>query len=245
MNRTAELTDFVLAMADDKHLIGQQHAEWIGVTPFLEEDLAFCSIGQDELGHAALLFDWLVGDDDIAIDRAAYGRTASEYRSSWFVEMPTTDWEEALVRHWLFDEADVLRWSLLRASSDTQLAEIAARVEREESFHRRHASGIVDALMADDVARNRLVGAARRLAPKAISLFVGADGEDEAVASGVTAAPFSSQVETWKTTVEGRFGLVDWPEIADQPSRRERSEHFEPLMLRMREVLDLDTNAVW
>ena len=33
--------------------MGQQHTEWIGVAPFLEEDLAFSSIGQDELGHAA------------------------------------------------------------------------------------------------------------------------------------------------------------------------------------------------
>ena len=42
-----QVREFLLALADDKHLMGQQHAEWIGVTPFLEEDLAFCSIGQD------------------------------------------------------------------------------------------------------------------------------------------------------------------------------------------------------
>ena len=42
---------YLLALADDEHMVGAQHATWIGVTPFLEEDLAFCSIAQDELGQ--------------------------------------------------------------------------------------------------------------------------------------------------------------------------------------------------
>ena len=54
--------DIILAFADDEHLMGQQHTEWIGVAPFLEEDLAFASIGQDELGHAALLLEAIVGE---------------------------------------------------------------------------------------------------------------------------------------------------------------------------------------
>ena len=49
--------EHLLALADDEHLIGQQHTEWIGVAPFLEEDLAFASIAQDELGHAAALYE--------------------------------------------------------------------------------------------------------------------------------------------------------------------------------------------
>lgn len=245
MKRDVSIVEFVLAIADDKHLIGQQHAEWIGVTPFLEEDLAFCSIGQDELGHAAQLYELLVGDDDLEIDRLAYGRTGAEYRSSWFVEMPTEDWEEALVRHWLFDEADMLRWSLLAESSDPEIAAIAARVEREESFHRRHARGVVDALMVDKAAGQRLVAAVRRLAPLATSLFLGVDGEQDAIAAGISTDLFSNQLDGWKSTVERRFGPIEWPDMAEQSSRSERSDFFEPLMHRMREVLDLDTEAVW
>ncbi len=47
--------EYLLAFADDEHLMGQRYTEWIGVAPFLEEDLALASIGQDELGHAAML----------------------------------------------------------------------------------------------------------------------------------------------------------------------------------------------
>ena len=42
----------LLALADDEHMVGARHTNWIGLGPFLEEDLAFCSIAQDELGHA-------------------------------------------------------------------------------------------------------------------------------------------------------------------------------------------------
>ena len=46
--------EWVLAFADDEHMIGARHAAWIGLGPFLEEDLAFCSIAQDELGQVAI-----------------------------------------------------------------------------------------------------------------------------------------------------------------------------------------------
>ena len=35
------LREHLLAFADDEHLMGQGHTEWIGVAPFLEEDMAF------------------------------------------------------------------------------------------------------------------------------------------------------------------------------------------------------------
>ena len=62
--------EYLLAFADDEHLIGQQHTEWIGTAPFLEEDLAFCSIAQDELGHAAALYELLGDADELAFRRA-------------------------------------------------------------------------------------------------------------------------------------------------------------------------------
>ena len=46
----------ILALADDELCVGQNHAWWIAIGPFLEEDLAFTSIAQDELGHARSLY---------------------------------------------------------------------------------------------------------------------------------------------------------------------------------------------
>ncbi|WP_411698578.1 Phenylacetic acid catabolic protein, partial [Conyzicola sp.] len=119
----------LLAFADDEHVMGQRHTEWIGVAPFLEEDLAFASIGQDELGHAALLYELLAEGD---ADQLAFWRSPSEYRSCWLVEMACTDWADALMRHWLYDEAELVRWVSLATSSAPELRGIAARALAEE-----------------------------------------------------------------------------------------------------------------
>ena len=65
--------ELVLAFADDELCVGQNHAWWIAIGPFLEEDLAFTSIAQDELGHARSLYG-LITDD---VDDLAYGRKYS------------------------------------------------------------------------------------------------------------------------------------------------------------------------
>lgn len=237
--------EFLLALADDKHLMGQQHAEWIGVTPFLEEDLAFCSIGQDELGHAALLYGLLAGDDDQAIDELAFGRDAAHYRSCHLVEMATNDWSIAFVRHWLFDAADRLRWQLIAQSSAPELSELAARVEREERYHRLHAEGLVDVLVADADAADRLRVAATTIAPLVAGLFEPVQGESEAISAGLSQGPFAAQWSTFCADVETRLGPIDWGTAPPQRARTQRSSHWQPLMDRMREVIDLDLSATW
>ena len=115
--------------------------EWIGVAPFLEEDLALSSIGQDELGHAALLYELVLGLDgieptDTAVDELAFGRPSPHYRSCHLVERATTDWAEALVRHWIYDTFEEMRWRLVTGSSLPDLATVAAKALREEAYHR-------------------------------------------------------------------------------------------------------------
>lgn len=243
---TSGVRDYLLALADDEHFMGQQHTEWIGVTPFLEEDLAFSSIGQDELGHAALLFALLAGEDDLSIDELAYRREPSEFRSSWLTEYGSDDWAEAIVRHWLYDSIEKHRWELLAHSSLAPLAEVAARALREETFHLRHADGILEALLADPEARSRLLTALTTLLPLALGVFEPVAGEAEAVASGVATAPLSDRMTAWRATVEQRFGPVQWPTSGpDQQGKTARSATFPQFMSRLRQVLDYDPGAIW
>src|SRR5215216_2765003 len=51
------LTGLLLALADDEFVIGYANSEWTGIAPILEEDIAFSSLAQDELGHAKLLYE--------------------------------------------------------------------------------------------------------------------------------------------------------------------------------------------
>lgn len=144
MNRQQALREYLLAFADDEHLMGQQHTEWIGVAPFLEEDLALSSIGQDELGHAALLYERVCRldnqpIDDANIDALAY-RQARDYRSCALTEYCTTDWAEALIRHWIYDTVEERRWQILSQSSDPDLVLLS---DRSHQIRVRHPRTVV------------------------------------------------------------------------------------------------------
>jgi ring-1,2-phenylacetyl-CoA epoxidase subunit PaaC len=236
----------ILAFADDEHMMGQQHTEWIGVAPFLEEDLAFASIGQDELGHAALLFEVLVGPDDQAIDEIAFYREPDEWRSCHLTEMTLPEWADTLVRHWLYDAAEELRWQLFTESSVHALRNVAARAQQEERFHRRHGDALLDSLLSVDEARDRLVEALHRLLPPALAMFDGVSAEPEAIAEGVVAGTLRSCIPEWKQRVDNRFGAQDWAAFShDSGDRTTRHAEFAALLARLREVLDLDRTAVW
>lgn len=241
--------EVLLAFADDEHLMGQQYTEWIGVTPFLEEDLAFSSIGQDELGHAAMLYAIVLGDpdgaSDLAIDALALQRAATDYRSCWLTERPTDDWAEAVVRHWLYDRAEELRWKLFASSTVPALAQAALQAEREERYHRRHGDGLLDVLLGDADAAPRLSHALELWAPLALGLFEPVAGEVEALADGVISGGLADLRQPWIDGVEERFGPVRWGDAPPQEQRRVRSAWFDPLMDRMREVIDLDPTATW
>ena len=243
--------EFLLAFADDEHLMGQQHTEWIGVAPFLEEDLAFSSIAQDVLGHAAALYAIVAGDgdpvdDDLRIDELAFRPSPGDWRSAQLVEVASGDWAHALVRHWLYDAAEQLRWEQVAQSSLAPLAEAAARAEREERYHRRHADGLLDVLLPVPDSGERLQTALADLLPLAVGLFDPVAGEVEAVANGVASAPFDTRLDEWTDRVRRRFD-VDPSQIQPAPptGRLERHPDFGPMLVRMREVMDLDPAAVW
>ncbi|MYJ81483.1 MAG: phenylacetate-CoA oxygenase subunit PaaC [Acidimicrobiaceae bacterium] len=256
MSEQGAIREFLLAFADDEHLMGQQHTEWIGVAPFLEEDLAFSSIGQDELGHAAMLYELVLELDgieptDTAVDLLAFGRPSHAYRCCHLVEYVTEDWAEALVRHWIYDAFEEKRWHLVAGSSVPKLAAIAGKALQEEAFHRRHADALLDKLLEAPQARKRILDALEAVAPMVPGLCEAAAGEARAVAEGATAGATADLLEPLVRAIDERFGRSAAAGLtADDPAdgqarRTRRSGSFEPLMARMREVLDFDPEAVW
>ena len=253
---TPGLRQFLLAFADDEHFMGQQHTEWIGVAPFLEEDLALASIGQDELGHAAMLYELVLeldgsneddgGATDIEIDRLAYRRADDEYLSCAFTEYPTTDWAEALVRHWIYDTFEAMRWGLVAESSYQPLADAAVRASREEIYHLRHADALLDTLMGDAQARERLMAAALKLEPLAYTLSSDTSSdEDQVVAAGIASGHLHTLDQPLLRAMDERFGTSLPSRDLVAYDRTQRSAHFAPMIARMREVFDLDPAAVW
>jgi ring-1,2-phenylacetyl-CoA epoxidase subunit PaaC len=248
---TADLSpgarEHVLAFADDEHLVGARHTGWIGLGPFLEEDLAFCSIAQDELGHALGLYGLLTDD----VDPLALLRPPGGYRSCWLAEWPCERWDDALVRHWLYDTAEDLRWRALLGSSCRPLAALAERARREEALHLRHAAQLLDrAFDSTADARARLTASLARLLPLAPGVWEPVAGESQALADGVTAAPSAELAAAHRQLVGQALSRWDvalaWPDTGPpQQARTARSPDFEAWHATLTEVLDLDRAATW
>jgi len=126
----------LLAIADDELVLGWRDSEWTGIAPVLEEDVALSSIAQNEIGHARAVYQLLADDPDaLAFDRSPY-----EYRSSQLVELRfVPDWALTIARRVLYEAADELRLRRLMASGDAAVSGLAAKIDREEAYHRMHA----------------------------------------------------------------------------------------------------------
>ena len=129
----------LLALADDELILGHRHAEWTGWAPYVEEDLAFSSIAQDEIAHARLLYEIaepLAGRDP---DSLALGREPGAYRNAILCERPNRDWGFTVARQYLYDTADDVRLRSLEASSFAELAQAVRTIRLEERYHVEHA----------------------------------------------------------------------------------------------------------
>ncbi len=129
----------LLSIADDELILGWRDSEWTGIAPTLEEDVAFSSIAQNEIGHARALYELAAVELDSDADALAFDRAPDEYRCAPFVELHLLDWAHTIARRYLYEEADRVRLAALRDSDDTELAGLAAKIDREEVYHRMHA----------------------------------------------------------------------------------------------------------
>lgn len=184
------LIALVTALADDELILGHRHSEWTGFAPHLEEDVAFSSIAQDEIGHAAAylsLVAHLTGDDP---DRLALGRDPSDYRNAIICERPNDDWAYTLVRHWLYDNADALRLEALETSADENLAALATKIRREERYHLIHADSWMKRVASGPIeGRTKLADAVGRAFSEAAGLFEPSEDEADAVKQGWLPVP--------------------------------------------------------
>jgi ring-1,2-phenylacetyl-CoA epoxidase subunit PaaC len=136
----------LLAIADDELILGWRDSEWTGIAPFLEEDVAFSSIAQNEIGHARALYELVAHERGTTADELAFDREPGEYRCSPLVELRLMDWEKTIARHYLYEEADAKRLEELKQSDDAEIAGLAAKIDREEAYHRMHAQMWFDRL---------------------------------------------------------------------------------------------------
>jgi ring-1,2-phenylacetyl-CoA epoxidase subunit PaaC len=192
-----ERAQLLLAIADDELILGWRNSEWTGIAPFLEEDVAFSSIAQNEIGHARALYELAARDLGTDADALAFDRRPEEYRSAPLVELRLVeDWARTIARHWLYETADEIRLAALKRSDDPEVAGLAAKIDREEAYHRIHA-GLWAERLRDEP---RFQAAVAELWPYALGVLDGAARDELAqrvALEPVEAVERGSHVEAW------------------------------------------------
>ena len=177
----------LLSIADDKFMLGHRNADWTGLAPILEEDIAFSSLAQDELAHASALYQMVADLLGTKADRLAFGRKPEEYRCAQIVEFSDGfNWAQAICRNFFCDHLDLLRLQRLAHSCYTPVAQLAKRLAAEEQIHVQHTDSWLTRLgRGGEAGHSRIQEALDALAPLAPSLLEPTEGLDLLEAEGV------------------------------------------------------------
>jgi ring-1,2-phenylacetyl-CoA epoxidase subunit PaaC len=205
----------LLELADDELILGWRDSEWTGIAPTLEEDVAFSSIAQNEIGHARAFYELAAAELGTDADALAFDRDPSEYRCAPLVELHLMEWAHTIARRYLYEEADRVRIEALKASDDDELAGLAAKIDREEVYHRMHAE-LWAARLRDEP---RFRAAVEELWPYALGVVAPEQREELA----------------------RRVGLA----VVDAKERGVRTDEFAQLWDEMTEVRRSDPGATW
>ena len=219
------LVSLVTALGDDELILGHRHSEWTGFAPHIEEDVAFSSIAQDEIGHAAAYYSIAESVTGDTPDKLALGREPEEYRNAILCERPNREWSYTLARHWLYDTADDVRLESLENSSHSELRSLVTKLRREERYHLIHAEAWLTRIARGPVdARSRIVDALTQAFREADGLFEPFEAETEAISEGLLSQPSSELQKKWHERATARLDELGLP--TEITSRRDESAEF-------------------
>lgn len=247
----AALDAYLVALADDALLQGHRDSEWTGLGPILEEDIAFSSMAQDEIGHALVWYGLReahlgAGDPDVQ----AFERDAAQWRNAALVEQPRGDYATSLVRRTMYDIAKAVQYDALRGSAWAPLATAAGKLRQEKKYHLIHNQAYVRHLgTAGADSHGRLQSALDDLYGLALGLFEPPAGEALLVERGI--APASADLRRlWLAAITPLFDqatLKAPTNAAAVMGGREgrHTEHLDGLLDAMQSLHRSDPEAEW
>ncbi|WP_442853997.1 1,2-phenylacetyl-CoA epoxidase subunit PaaC [Bacillus sp. FJAT-18017] len=176
------LIDLLFQLADDDFIAAYRGSEWLGLSPHIEADIAFASISQDTMGHAAIFYQLLEDVGAGSVDELAHGRAASERKNSILLERvngpgtyltePEYDWAFAVVRSYFYTVAKRIKMSSLMNSSYVPLADAARRVNVELYYHHLHwKTWFIQLMSAGGEARGRMEAAIKKVCTDFADIF--------------------------------------------------------------------------
>jgi len=127
--------DYCQRLGDDALILGQRLSEWCGHAPALEVDLSLANLALDLIGQGTN-FLGLAGD----ADKLAFHRDVLDWKNCLLVEQPNSDFGQTIARQFLFSTWQHLLYQRLNASTNAEIAGIAAKGVKEVAYHRELAA---------------------------------------------------------------------------------------------------------
>lgn len=246
------LKNFIFKMADDQLIIGHRNSEWTGLGPILEEDIAFSSMAQDKIGQSEHLFNILhqLGEKDA--DSLAFNRKEKDFLCCHLVEYPIGEYDFSLVRHFLFDFAETIRFQDLKNSSFEPLKKLANKFDGEIKYHTMHAkTWLIQLGNGNEESHAKMQSSLNICWNFALGIFEPSNNDQQLIDKGIYSGEeklkerwleiISPIIEKsnlkipnkndWQASFGGRYGS--------------HTEYLKPLIDEMSEVFQIDPNAEW
>jgi ring-1,2-phenylacetyl-CoA epoxidase subunit PaaC len=209
-------------------------------------------MAQDKIGQSQALYVLLHELGEQEPDTVAFTRNANQFHNAQLLELPNGEYDFSLIRHFLYDHADQLRFEALANSSYEPLAKVARKVKGELKYHVFHANTWVTKLGSANAESHARMQAALNHAWNyalgmfehsthediliAENIFIGEDSLQDKWLSNISAVLLKAGLsipssDTWNPVLGGRKGL--------------HTEHLGPLVEEMSEVFRYDPTAEW
>ncbi|MBY0120556.1 1,2-phenylacetyl-CoA epoxidase subunit PaaC [Bacillus sp. S/N-304-OC-R1] len=255
------LTALLFQLADDDFILAYRGSEWLGLAPHIEEDVAFSSISQDTMGHAAMFYKLLEDLGEGNVDDLAHSRPAEGRRNAVLLEMvngpghylshPRYDWAFAVVRNYFYVQSKKIRMDSLKNSAYEPLSQIAIKVNMELFYHLLHwKTWFIQLMNAGGESRKRMDEAIKKVF----------DDFDGVLTLGLMGSEMNKHgliesedtlKQRWKSSMVPIFESVNlsMPESFGMKSGNGRiGEHIEDLsaaLAVLSEVYNIDPAASW
>lgn len=255
------LIELLCQLADDELVIGHRDSEWLGLAPHIEEDIAFASIAQDEIGHATIYYKLLEELGEGKADDLAFLRPSGQRKNAvllerpngpgTYLENPQFDWGYAIARRLAYDLFDSVRLEILTRSSYQPLALVAAKIKREERYHlMHHVTWFKRLATGTEESRTRLVAGIDKVWEDVGGLFT----LGMLPTSPVFPATTTDLVDRWMAEFKPLFESVglDWPSqplmrptLGLDGRRGQHSPELQGLLETMSEVYRTAPGGSW
>ena len=218
MNKEQALLAYVTRLGDNALILGQRMVEVVAAYPELEEELANANFALDYLGQARMFYTYAgeLEGEGRGEDEFAFLREEHEFRNYLLNEQPNGHFGDSITRLVLFDAFYLPLLEALTSCSDTRIAEIAARAEKEIRYHLRHNSQwLVRLGDGTDESHERVQASVDNLWQYTGELFA-ADEVDKAFIEHFDGPDLEALRRQWRDTIGGIFeeATLEMPEDA-------------------------------